>query len=103
MILESLQKIKKTETDVIKRIEDAKKEAVKIVEDAKKDAEKILTEKRQAAKAREDKMISDAIEEAKKNGKSVADDWEKRIQDLEKDAVKNTEKATEFILHSVLD
>ena len=40
MILESLQKIKKTETDTKNRIEDAKKKSANIIEDAKKRPQK---------------------------------------------------------------
>ena len=48
-------------------------------------------------------MISNAVDEAKQECRSIADNWKKETDALEKKAQTNLKKAKEFILHSVLD
>jgi len=102
MILESLHKIKKAEADAKERIENSKVEAVRIIEKAKTDAEKLLAEKIKTSQRKAEKMRDDAVEEAKKEGLNLADEWTKITEEVSEKAQGNLEKAKEFILHSLL-
>jgi ATP synthase H subunit len=102
MILESLQKIKKAETEAKERIENAKGDVVSIIKTAKTEGEKFLAERMRNAQSQEEKMRDDAVEEARKECKNVANEWKKETESLKKEAQKNLGKAKEFILRSLL-
>jgi len=103
MILESLHKIKKAETEAKERVENSKGDAIRIIEKAKAETELLLAEKMKNAQSQAEKMREDAVEEAKKEGMSIANKWTKETQELSEKAHKNLEKAKEFILHSLLE
>ena len=102
MILESLHKIKKAEAEVKERIENSKGEAIRIIEKAKTDAENLLAEKIKSSQRKAEKMREDAVEEAKKEGLNLANEWTKETKELSEKAQENLEKAKEFILRSLL-
>ena len=102
MVLESLQKVKKAETDLLQRKQEAKGEVAGIVETAQAGADKVLLEKTTAARDQAEQMRSDAEKQAQKECKIIVDQWEKEIGELRAEAQKGLEKAREFIVHSLL-
>ena len=102
MILESLQRMKKAETEAKKGIEDAKREAVGAIETAEKEAERLLAEKMRDDQSKIDKMREDAGEKARTECQNIASEWKKKIEGLRTEARKNQKKANELILSSIL-
>jgi len=102
MILQTLQAIKSAETGSKQRINAAKEEAVGMVGRAKSEAEKLLAEKAKEVRLQAEKAREGAANEAREECRLIADEWEKRIQELSVEAHKNLEKAKEFIVRSLL-